>query len=268
MLSNGAFLGPNEIATMRAVPELVFVNCCHLAARDVDQLLAENTRQSYDRPKFASGVAEELIKIGVKCVIAAGWAVDDMAARTFATTFYTSLLSGNRFIDAVAAAREAAYAEDGNTWAAYQCYGDPDWVFRRDRDDGDAPTTAPADEFAGIGSAAALKLALETIVVQTKFQHFKAQVQVERVRLLEKQFAKKWGGIGSVAELFGAAYLANREIHSALNWYERAVDSDDGTASIKAAEQLANVRVRLAWETVDTARKQREKMVTGLRTGW
>ena len=264
VLSNGAFLGPNEIATMRAVPELVFVNCCHLAARDVGQLLAENTRQSYDRPKFASGVAEELIKIGVKCVIAAGWAVDDMAARTFATTFYTSLLSGNRFIDAVAAAREAAYAEDGNTWAAYQCYGDPNWVFRRDRDDGDTPTTAPADEFAGIGSAAALKLALETIVVQTKFQHFKAQVQVERVRLLEKQFAKKWGGIGSVAELFGAAYLANREIHSALNWYERAVDSDDGTASIKAAEQLANVRVRLAWETVDTARKQREKMVIGL----
>jgi hypothetical protein len=121
VLSNGAFLGPDEIATMRAVPELVFVNCCHLAARDIDQLLAEGTRQSYDRPRFASGVAEQLIKIGVKCVIAAGWAVDDMSARTFATTFYTSLLSGNRFVDAVAAAREAAYAEGGNTWAAYQC---------------------------------------------------------------------------------------------------------------------------------------------------
>ena len=27
-----------------------------------------------DRPRFAAGVAEELIKIGVRCVVAAGWA--------------------------------------------------------------------------------------------------------------------------------------------------------------------------------------------------
>lgn len=265
VLSSGAFLGPNEIATMRAVPELVFVNCCHLAARNVDQLLGEDARQGNDRPSFASGVAEQLIKIGVKCVIAAGWAVDDMAARTFATTFYTTLLRGNRFIDAVAEAREAAYDKDDNTWAAYQCYGDPDWVFRRDGDEADIPSTTSLDEFSGIASAAALKLALETIVVQTKFQHFKAQVQLERVRSLEKRFALKWGANGSVAELFGAAYLAARDIDGALSWYKRAVYAEDGTASVTAAEQFANVRVRLAWETVDNARNQRDKMILGLK---
>jgi hypothetical protein len=44
----------------------------------------------------------------------------------------SALLGGRRFIDAVAEARQEAYKSEGNTWAAYQCYGDPDWVFRPD----------------------------------------------------------------------------------------------------------------------------------------
>jgi hypothetical protein len=76
-------LGPREIESMRVVPELVFVNCCHLAARNPAQLAGK-----YDRARFAATVAEKLISIGVRCVIAAGWAVDDTAASTFATTFY------------------------------------------------------------------------------------------------------------------------------------------------------------------------------------
>ncbi len=76
--------GPREINSMRTIPELVFVNCCHLAARDLRQLLTKEQqdcepRYRNDRPKFASGVAEALIKVGVRCVIAAGWAVDDAA---------------------------------------------------------------------------------------------------------------------------------------------------------------------------------------------
>ena len=74
VLSNGTFLGPDEFRNMRTVPELVFLNCCHLASGDADQLL------NYDRASFASGVAGALIEIGVRCVVAAGWAVDDEAA--------------------------------------------------------------------------------------------------------------------------------------------------------------------------------------------
>ena len=128
VLSNGTFLGPREIGSMRVVPELVFVNCCHLAARNAAEVLGRPP----DRALFAAGVAEKLIQIGVRCVIAAGWAVDDDAANAFATTFYGALLKGQRFIDAVAQAREVALARGGNTWAAYQCYGDPDWQFRAD----------------------------------------------------------------------------------------------------------------------------------------
>ncbi|MGH6609322.1 MAG: CHAT domain-containing protein, partial [Burkholderiaceae bacterium] len=68
VLSGESFLGPREIQSMRVVPELVFVNCCHLAARQADEVLGS----AYDRPRFAATVAEELINIGVRCVIAAG----------------------------------------------------------------------------------------------------------------------------------------------------------------------------------------------------
>jgi CHAT domain len=257
VLSNDTFLGPDEIATMRVVPELVFVNCCHLAARNVEQLLAADAPSGYDRVHFASGVAEELIKIGVKCVIAAGWAVNDEAAATFARTFYGSLLRGSRFITAVAEAREAAYDTTNNTWAAYQCYGDPDWVLRRDLGDANAPSARKDDEFAAVASAAALKLALETIVVQTKFQRYKPQTQLERVRALEERFGARWGHLGEVADLFGEASLAARDLEAAIRWYERAVSAGDGTAPIKAAEQLANVRIRLGAETVERAEKER-----------
>jgi len=260
VLSTGAFLGPNEICAMRAVPELVFVNCCHLAGRDIEQLLAGEAGKGKDRPRFASGVAEQLIRIGVKCVIAAGWAVGDRAARTFATAFYTALLRGRRFIDAVAEAREAAYDENDNTWAAYQCYGDPDWVFQRDRDEADAPSSTSAGEFSGIASAAALKLALETIIVQSKSSQFKAQAQIEKIRTLDERFGLKWGKNGSVAELFGAAYLEEQDFDGALRWYERAVYAEDGLASIKATEQFANALARHAWKTVDNAQNLCNKM--------
>jgi hypothetical protein len=265
VLSNGSFLSASEIETMRAVPELVFVNCCHLAARSEGQLLGGDNPQAYNRTLFASGVAEQLIKIGVRCVIAAGWAVDDMAARNFATKFYGALLRRNRFIDAVAEAREAIYSPEDNTWAAYQCYGDPDWVFRTERGGSDAPTATSVDEFGGVASPAGLTLALETIAVQTTFQGVPPKSQLEKVRALEKRFAPKWGRIGSVAECFGRAYAAVRDAESAIRWYEQAVDASDGTASMRAAEQLANVRARMAWETVAEAQTHRDDMAARLK---
>jgi hypothetical protein len=59
------------------------------------------------------------------------------------------VLRRNRFIDAVAEAREAVYSTEDNTWAAYQCYGDPDWVFGTEGGESDVPTVTSVDEFAG-----------------------------------------------------------------------------------------------------------------------
>jgi hypothetical protein len=42
------------------------------------------------------------------------------------------------------------------------------------------------------------------------------------------------------------------------------VSASDGTASLKAAEQLANIRVRLAWETIRKGQMQRDKAKVSL----
>jgi hypothetical protein len=258
VLSNGSFLGPDEIRNMRVVPELVFVNCCHLASGDAAQLL----RPGYNRAGFASGVAGALIDIGVRCVVAAGWAVDDDAATIFAETFYASLLRGNRFIDAVGEARQEAYTQrpQVNTWAAYQCYGDPDWIFRRKAPDADVFTAPRAEDYSGVASATALKLALERIIVGAKFQGKNLAEQRNNLQTLEKLYGEKWGKSGAVAELFGRAFVEADAVERGLHWYEQAVTAADGTASMKAAEQLANARGRLGWEIVDKAQRHRDEM--------
>ena len=265
VLSNGTFLGPDEFRNMRTVPELVFVNCCHLGGADAAQLL--NTR--YDRAEFASGVAGALIAIGVRCVVAAGWAVDDDAATIFAEEFYRSLLRGNRFIVAVGEARAAAH--DGgpnvNTWAAYQCYGDPDWVFRTRGEDANQFTGPLLEDFSGIGSAAGLKLALERIVVRTKFQGANLAEQLGNLVQLEKLFASKWGTSGDVAELFGQAFVEVGDVEAGMRWYEKAVAAPDAKASIKAAEQLANVYGRLGWELVERATRDLDHRKKDERAG-
>ncbi|MDP1687099.1 CHAT domain-containing protein [Hydrogenophaga sp.] len=250
VLSDNTFLGPREVQAMRVVPELVFLNCCHLAA-DPDKLL----KGGYDRAQFAAGVAKQLIRIGVRCVVAAGWAVEDEPANLFATEFYRALLSGQRFMDAVQAGRVAAYNANplGNTWAAYQCYGDPDWVWQRNESDTRRSPVPLSKFYAGIASPVALALALETLAVQSTTQGAAPESQREKIRYLEARFDSDWGSMGAVAEAYGVAWAAARDIERALHWYRRAVAANDGSASVKANEQLANLGARQAWTRLEAA---------------
>jgi tetratricopeptide (TPR) repeat protein len=60
--------------------------------------------------------------------VAAGWAVNDVAAVVFARTFYQHMLDGRKFGEAVKEARVEARRSGSNTWSAYQCYGNPDFM--------------------------------------------------------------------------------------------------------------------------------------------
>ena len=107
---------PQDVEQLPAIPELVFINCCHLARID---------GVSASFPQLAANLAQSFIALGARAVVAAGWAVSDGAALLFASTFYKAMLGGAMFIDAVRAARNAAYTAypGDNTWGAYQCYG-------------------------------------------------------------------------------------------------------------------------------------------------
>ncbi len=113
---NGEFrLRVETVRQLRRVPDLVFLNCCLLGRVGTGRL--------------AAGLAREFMAIGTRAVVAAGWPVGDVAAAAFATTFYRHLLDGVSFAGSVAAARNATLAAGGReTWAAYQCYGDPELV--------------------------------------------------------------------------------------------------------------------------------------------
>ncbi len=128
VLGNDVFLTVYNIQQLPVIPELVFVNCCHLG-----NINALDEKYYADRYKLAANIGTELIRIGVKVVIAAGWAVDDEAAKDFAKIFYTSMFEGYNFGDAVKKAREEIFTKhkNNNTWGAYQCYGDPFYKLRR-----------------------------------------------------------------------------------------------------------------------------------------
>ncbi|MGE3773341.1 MAG: CHAT domain-containing protein, partial [Gammaproteobacteria bacterium] len=113
------YLTPGDVQQLRWVPELVFVNCCHLGRT--------LSPRAFDRPGFAANIGVEFIHMGARAVLVAGWAVDDAAAHTFAEVFYARMLAGQYFGDAVRLAREETHRRQPtvNTWGAYQCYGDP-----------------------------------------------------------------------------------------------------------------------------------------------
>src|SRR5690606_3094833 len=79
--------------------------------------------------RLAASVARELIEMGVRAVVAAGWAVRDDAALHLARVFYTQMLRGASFGRALQEARASTFHQfpESNTWGAYQAYGDPDF---------------------------------------------------------------------------------------------------------------------------------------------
>jgi len=250
VLSGRAFLGPNEFSAMRCVPELVFLNCCHTGSTAPVAASADDPAPPPFVPAtFAAGTAEALIRIGVRCVIAAGWAVDDEAACRFAATFYERLLGGANFGTSVAEARRAARASpgSGNTWAAYQCYGDPHWRYQSAVGDAQAPAVSLQDFYAGIASPVGLTLALEQIAAEVAWQRdADPKKLLPRIGHLEGRYGPRWRTIGAVAEAFGVAYQAAGAFDEAIRWFEAAIKCNDASASIKASEKLGNLIGRQA----------------------
>ena len=100
------------------------------ARTGVSQLLPprRHERNAGDREPAGLQPSRELIEMGVRCVVAAGWQVNDDAARCFAETFFGEFVSNNTpFGSAVHEARKAIWERwpQCNTWGAYQVYGDP-----------------------------------------------------------------------------------------------------------------------------------------------
>ncbi len=236
----GIVIGGNPIQIIDAellgqlptTPDLVFVNCCLLGKVDRDKD-KEFLRQ--DRPKLASGVAVQLIRMGVQAVVAAGWEVDDTVAGTFAHRFYTGMLSGATFGTATFDARNDAFEQNqrSSTWGAYQCYGDPD--FRLPDVSGEngheeAPVFAtPSEALARIERAVA-----EIDAAGSVGPTDKAELEALRKAIDDHG----WLARGDIKAALGSAYAKLRETDLAIKSYTGAAVDEEGAVSIHGIEEL------------------------------
>jgi len=236
VISDRLFVTPAEVARLPLVPELVFLNCCYLGK------MGEGRSTSPD-PRLASSLAEGFIRAGARAVIAAGWAVDDNAGTTFATTFYEEFLSGTTFGDAVKLARQvtAARHPKSNTWGAYQCYGNPDFRFRQK-----GASQQGAGTISLVTRSEALQ-ALRTLASSARGMGF------DDVPWLTSQFDATFGAMADSWRQDGELLTVAGEIAGELELFEKAIDhyrqalgSLNASASLVAIEQLANLLARNA----------------------
>ena len=125
VLGDGQFITPSVFGSLGIVPDLVFVNACHLGT--IGHSVAEPRSALAGINNVSASVARALMQIRVRAVVVAGWAINDLAASAFATTLYSSMLDHSTpFGVAVQHARKEAkeIAPYSQTWGAYQCYGD------------------------------------------------------------------------------------------------------------------------------------------------
>jgi len=221
------FLTYRNIEQMSDVPELVFINCCHLG-----KIPTSAAAQSGQQGATAAAFAQKFIEIGVRAVIAAGWPVDDAAACTFADAFYRALCRGQTFGEAVRDARQQTRADhpDSNTWAAYQCYGDPS--FRPTSSDRQSTDwTTPKERF---GSPR--HLAWEGIQTASNLKALRAGVAIAETHGFDSD--------GELCSEIGDAFRGFEAFNEAIRWYKQALLAEKARMPVQGVERLLNVIVR------------------------
>lgn len=273
VLGEDARLTPGELRQMRRVPEIFFVNCCHLGA--VERAVPDEARKH--RNEIAASFGVELIQMGVRAIVAAGWVVNDQAAKTFAERFYDSMLQRSSFGEAVKTARRATHAEHRayNTWGAYQCYGDPAYELRDDAagaargDAGDgtpdgwegAPPVAPAEVENLLRGLASRAQAGDADRLHGRVHAIEEMLENRRPEWLERADIQAALGValtevagqrlldvytGTVRRSHLTAHGKGDPFEHAIAHFQRALTCDHGDCDLMILQLLAKLRGRRA----------------------
>lgn len=251
VLDNGVFLTAVEIGQMQQVPELVFLNCCFIGQVGPQP---PGNPSAVDFNRLAASVSRELIEMGVRAIVAAGWAVRDDAALHFARVFYDQMLAGETFGRALQKARRDTWMRpefsECNTWGAYQAYGDPDFRF-----DPSGGTTRRSTGAAGYVSPAELIDELEGIARMAKDSRTTPSDGAEersnaaaRIEGLVKESPPEWLDRSEVLLALGLAYGEVDNFDPAARYLRAALEleTSDNATTLRAVEQLANFEAHAA----------------------
>ena len=258
VLDNGVFLTAAEVRKMTQVPELVFLNCCSIGQTGPERVDAPY--RPYNR--LAASISRELIEMGVRAVVAAGWAVRDDAALLFAEKFYDELLNGATFGRALMEARIATWRRfpDSNTWGAYQAYGDPDFRLvlkgAAARSDSRVAHEELLEQIDRIWKHARM---LDVQEVYGTDQDAPAKDKSDQLRQLETLLAdvpQAWLNRSDIRIAVAEAFGELRAYPEAIEHYAFALDTGelDSKTTIKAVEQLFNLTARQAERDRDPKR--------------
>jgi len=249
VLSNGLLLTAAEIRQMECVPDLVFLNCCHLG------------KIGTGGSRLAASLARELIDMGVRCVVAAGWEVHDGAARTFIETFFAQMAQHDAsFGEAITAARKATFEAhpDHNTWGAYQAYGDPAFQLKVHRNPAsdDAPMCAPNELIDWIEQRR-IECRLPDAAPRGRASGGDFRHTAQRVRTRLGHVPDHWARLPDVQHALARLYAEYGQdgFEHARKAWQQAIGSDAsrGLVPLSAIEQLANLEARQAERlSVDT----------------
>lgn len=252
VLGNDMVLDAELLEQMPEPPELFFVNCCLLGHVDPS---AEADHLRRNRPALASSVAVQLIRMGVRAVVAAGWEVDDDAAATFAEKFYSGLLAGGDLGTIARDARADVYGfyPSSSTWGAYQVYGQPD--FRLPSVESRRRYSAEPPVFASPTEAAA---AIERIEVGSEVGGARDRDQaLEALRCAEEAVAARgWLGRAEIRSSLASAFAQLKDFDKAIEHYSAAAVLEEANVPVKAIEQRLNL---IARQAADSPRAEDQK---------
>jgi tetratricopeptide (TPR) repeat protein len=160
--------------------------------------------------------------------------------------FYDYLLKGYPFGDAVKEARIATYhlhKDRTNTWAAYQCYGDPAYRLVAMQSGG----LRAVDKLVDIEEALAEIRKLSGAAKTTSAEGI-ASLREALVVLMDRieKDCPAWLHDSIVQEALGEAFGEVFWFDKAIEYYQLALGNSKSGASIRTIEQLANLHIRLA----------------------
>ena len=229
------YLNSSNIEQMDVIPDFVFINTCYSG-----KITEQANDFSYSTYGFAANVGIQFMAVGVKAVIVAGWPVYDDLAQTFATEFYKHFLEEIPFGESVQRAREACYDADPNrnTWGAYQCYGDPSYTFR-------ITSSNKLKEYS-IG----MEIQNDLQKINNKLDYFKGHESeiTEELLLIDDAIIRLDISDGTILEKRAEVYAKCADISKSINLYTNLLTLDKALYSLKAVEQLQNLKAKKAVE--------------------
>jgi len=244
VLDDGTFFTAADADQLRYVPELVFINCCHLGQTRGD------AKRHVAFHRLAANLATQFIKMGARAVVAAGWEVDDAAATTFATRFYERMLGGELYGDAVLGARQDTYLSHGgtNTWGAYQCYGDPSFSLVKARS-----SLQPLS----FVSETELSMWLESHAARAREAAGNEDRLLAQLEDCVARTPARWWSSADVCARAAEAFMELGAYRRAIGYYESVLRTEAANASIRSLEQLSNCKVRYAGRLLREGRPDR-----------